>query len=201
MKLDFAVLWDILFPLSDDERILEHIDVAAFASKYDPHETREGTIALSSFKDPEVRAAIHLVKFHAHKKSAELLNSLLQRYLNSLPEDTYLIIPIPLSAKRQRERGHNQVLTVLQHIVNTRYEISSDTLLRRVHTTPQSGLKKQERMRNLRNAFLYKEKNHLLGKHIIILDDVITTGSTLREAKNALRESGAASIRTVAIAH
>jgi ComF family protein len=201
MKLDFEILFDILFPLSDDERLIRAIDARTFISKYDPHEFGEGIISLSSFKDPYIRAAIHLVKFHAHKKSAELLCALLKRYMDSLPHEQYLIIPIPLSSQRERKRGHNQVHTIASPLADERYQLCTEVLFRRVHTPPQTSLKKHDRLINIKNAFLYKESGLLNGQHIIIVDDVTTTGATLKEARKTLKGCGAASIRAIALAH
>lgn len=201
MKLDFGILFDILFPPSEDEKMINTIDPATFLLKFNPRETRDGIVALSSFKDPQVRAAIHLVKFHAHEKSAKLLSQLFKRYLDTLPHQRYHIIPIPLSAKRGRERGHNQTHTIAQQVQSKRYQLSPGMLIRATHTPPQTSLRRKDRIKNMKKAFQYRKQGLLEGEHLILFDDVTTTGSTLREAKKALKMCGAASIRMVALAH
>lgn len=204
MKLNFLQLLQFIFPLSEDEQRIALCAEATFVSKL--HRQQIGDIlALSSFNDTHIRAAIHLAKFHNNKKAVMLLGALLHAWLQILSSHDAIIIPAPLSAQRLRERGYNQVCAIakagLVGIPNI--VIQEDILIKQRHTQPQVSLSKKDRTQNLHGAFTLNEKKaHLLAeKRIILLDDVVTTGSTLKEAKAALLHAHPQSIICVAVAH
>lgn len=101
-----------------------------------------------------------------------------------------LVMPTPLAAKRLAERGFNQS-ALLGRAVALRLEIKflTDGLQRVRETRPQSGLKREERLKNVRGAFACDA--HVEGKRIAIVDDVMTTGATFSEAAKALKNAGA----------
>lgn len=204
MILNFGIFMQLFFPLSDDERCIEQCSAESFARTFHPH-LFESTVVLAPFREPTVRAAIHLVKFHNHPHAVSLLGALLARWLQTLPNEEYLLLPIPLSAKRYRSRGYNQVEVVarigtkmLPHI-----RLNTNVLIRNKNTIPQTSLSKKLRESNVTGAFSVVSSNVsvLKDKKIILLDDVATTGATLKEAKKILHAHGAASITTVALAH
>jgi competence protein ComFC len=75
-----------------------------------------------------------------------------------------------------------------------------DCIERRSYTQTQTQFDRSERRRNLRNAFALRKSSFVVGKNIVLLDDVLTTGSTLHECAVILRESGAESVRAVTVA-
>lgn len=169
---------------------------------YDPH-TIDGTTALAHFREPHISACIHEIKYHDSAKAVELLTVLLEQYFAHHARPC-TIIPLPLSAKRQRERGYNQVERVLTATdLPPHCKIATNILIRTKHTRPQTTLTKEERLTNMVGAF--SASVHSLevvrGQHIIILDDVITTGATLKEARAALAPLSPASITLLALAH
>jgi ComF family protein len=116
----------------------------------------------------------------------------------SLPRPE-LIIPIPLHPRRQQERGFNQSLE-LSRVVATELGIKLDwRVCRRIRATPpQSGLDQRSRKKNLRASFVADDS--LNGRHIVLFDDVITTGATITAASQALSRAGAARIDVWALA-
>jgi len=202
MKLYFAQIIEWLFPLSDDERILASCTQESFLRKFQL-ENVHGIIALSSFKDSSIRAAVHLTKFHHHKKAIKLLSLLLSEYLQTLPHGSYVLLPIPLSSKRERERGYNQVAVIAKEALlhNSSIHLAPHVLRKVRHTPPQTSLSKEERKRNLKDAFVARPDSSLHNTHIILLDDVTTTGTTLLQAKRALSVLSPASITCVALSH
>ncbi len=101
-----------------------------------------------------------------------------------------LVVPIPLSKKRERVRGFNQTLIIAAYFCQEfAYELKFD-LKRIKHQVPQSSLNEQDRLINLQNAFRWTGPN-LKGQSIILLDDVVTTGATLNEAARVLKAAGA----------
>jgi ComF family protein len=120
----------------------------------------------------------------------------LARRAQPLPE---LLIPVPLHRRRLMRRGYNQALElarVLKRTLALPVEAGAAT---RLHATPdQIGQTAAQRRRNLRNAFAVDTK--VAGKHIALLDDVMTTGATLAALARAARKSGAAKIEVWALA-
>lgn len=150
--------------------------------------------------DAPVQQAIHGLKYHAGFLQANLLGELfaqkLGRRAQPFPD---LIIPVPLHRTRLMRRGYNQALEVARIVKqNLDIRIGSD-LAKRVRATPdQIGLSRTQRQKNLRGAFAVDA--HVEGKHIALLDDVMTTGATLSELARVARHAGAAKIEAWAIA-
>jgi ComF family protein len=110
-----------------------------------------------------------------------------------------LIIPIPLSKKRQRWRGFNQAEIIAQEFsAYFNYELSLN-LKRLKHKNPQAALNEAERLENIKSVFAWQGEN-LNNFTIILIDDVITTGATLNEAARVLKEAGAKKIYGLVLA-
>jgi ComF family protein len=204
MRWLFSHVLNVIFPESADEKRIAACTLAEFRNKYHTH-MHAGSIALSSFADPVVRSAIHLNKFHNHTHAQKLLASLLVRYFETLTESSYVLIPIPLSSSRMQARGHNQVVSVLQRTDGSRLHLilKTDILLRTRNTPPQTTLTCRQRSQNMQGAFTIasSHRNSITGSHILLVDDVLTTGATLREAKATLLPHKPASITCLAFSH
>ena len=204
MKLNLLGIIDILFPRSADERLLEDCTVEQFLSKYDPH-TMKDICALSSFADAESRAARQRNKFHNHPKAQELLAGLLALWLCSLSSEGYVLVPLPLSSKRERERGYNQVTVIAQKALrsNSQIKLVTNLLIKNKHTPAQTTLTKAQRHSNVENVFTVHAHGNVPDKTmpLVLLDDVTTTGATLFNAKKSLRKAGYTKVICVALAH
>jgi ComF family protein len=145
----------------------------------------------------------HLVtglKFHARMHSARLLGKLLYDALmdtaQPLPE---MVIPVPLHRGRMRERGFNQALEIAR--VSERLldvPLDDQSVERHAATSPQSGLDARKRRRNIRGAFIVKSQIRV--RHVALLDDVVTTGSTVTELAKTLKRSGVECVDVWAVA-
>lgn len=199
-----SALLNILFPRSKNEILLEGQTPIDFQNKLSIQHANN-IVALSSYKDMHIRAAIHLVKFHNHTHATQLLQALLRAHLTQLHDQKYILIPIPLSPKRLRERGYNQVALIAKKVCGElpHIEYQDDILERTKHSPPQTSLSKEKRVHNVTDAFTCtRTGSHILSNaHILVLDDVTTTGTTLREAAKALQTHKPASITCVALAH
>lgn len=136
-----------------------------------------------------IRYLITSLKFKAEYKNARLLGQLLAEQLRQTAEMPDLILPVPLHKSRYRERGFNQSIEIAR-TVGRELHIPLDltTCRRHLDTPHQSRLTAEQRRKNLKNAFaVVKPVN---ARHIAILDDVMTTGSTVRELASVLKKAG-----------
>src|SRR5690606_34711792 len=105
------------------------------------------------------------------------------------------LVPVPLHPAREREREFNQA-KVLADLLSELSGIPALNALSRVrYTTTQTRLDRRERMENLRGAFELRQTCPVQSRHLLLVDDVLTTGSTLDECARVLRAAGAASVR------
>jgi ComF family protein len=111
-----------------------------------------------------------------------------------------IIVPVPLHPTRQRERGFNQA-ALLAELLSTRISIPCKRVLKRIrYTTTQTALDRAERMENLHNAFRLRKNADVRGLHVLLIDDVLTTGSTLSECARVLKRAGAISVHAATAA-
>ena len=145
---------------------------------------------------------------HRFKYSGEFyLRNVLVDWLQETLEDPRLrnepvdaLVPVPLHPVRIRERGYDQV-QALAELLGRRAKHPVWSCLRRSrYTESQTRFSRAERLRNLRNAFNLRKGSGVLGKNLLLVDDVLTTGSTLDECARVLRQHGAKSVRAVTVA-
>src|SRR2546421_12101149 len=111
-----------------------------------------------------------------------------------------VIIPVPLHPARERERGFNQA-TLLAELLATSTTAPLRTALERTrYTTTQTAYDRAERMENLHGAFRLRKNRDVRGLHVLLIDDVLTTGSTLSECARVLRKAGAVSVHAATAA-
>lgn len=195
----------LVFPLSEDEQIIADISPSDFTHKLQIQNVHS-VVTVTSYSDPAVRAAVHLNKFHRHGDARRLLAALFETWLRAHVTEPAVVIPVPLSKKRERQRGYNQVTIVADEATRSLSHIYVETKLlsRPKHTPPQTTLTRAERLKNMTNAFRARTdlaQGSLAGKHVILLDDVMTTGATLKAAKAALSPLSPSKITCVALAH
>jgi ComF family protein len=105
-----------------------------------------------------------------------------------------IIVPVPLHPTRLRERGFNQA-GLLAELLSARISIRSKRVLKRIrYTTTQTALDRAERIENLHNAFRLRKNADVRGLQVLLIDDVVTTGSTLSECARVLKRAGAISV-------
>jgi ComF family protein len=115
--------------------------------------------------------------------------------------DNGILVPVPLDKKKIKTRGYNQSEELAKELATIlKVPVIVNNLVKIKQTKPQMELSKEEREKNLENAFIIKNPAELAGKKIFLVDDVYTTGSTMEECSKILREIGVKSVWGIAIA-
>jgi ComF family protein len=144
-----------------------------------------------------VRQVIHKFKYGREM----YLRHIVARWLNAAFDDERLrdrtfdiIVPVPLHPARQRERGFNQA-KLLAELLGRQRSIQCQAALERVrYTTTQTLFDRAERMENLHNAFRLRKNVDVRQLRVLLIDDILTTGTTLSECARVLRQAGAVSV-------
>ncbi|SJM92449.1 Phosphoribosyltransferase [Crenothrix polyspora] len=135
------------------------------------------------------RYLITSLKFSANYKNARLLGSLLANYLQTHAERPDLILPVPLYKSRYRERGFNQSIEIARTVAKQlKLPLDVDSCIRHRDTPHQTSLTAKERRHNISNAFSVIKP--ITAQHVALVDDVMTTGSTVHELAAVLKKSG-----------
>jgi len=149
-----------------------------------------GLIAGAYYQPPFNRAVQALKYRHAWAVAPRLVVYLLPPSAQAGLSATVLVVPVPLHAARQRQRGHNQAEVLARLVVKaTGWQITTD-LERTKHTTSQTGLTRAQRQTNVRDAFRWRGPP-LQNRTVLLIDDVATTRSTLNACAAALKAAGA----------
>ena len=151
-----------------------------------------------------MRRLIHLFKYGNRTTLHHTLTKMMFDFINAYQLDMHrfdLVVPIPLSSTRLRERGYNQSQLLAEDIARQfLIEPIYGNLQRIRHTRNQALMGKRERWTNLKGAFRIKYPLLFSGKSILIVDDLLTTGATVSEAAHALKEAGAKTTEVLTLA-
>ena len=157
--------------------------------------------AAVQFEGP-VREAVHRVKFSRRSDLGFSLGQVLARaWLEGRPEPPDCVMAVPLSARRLADRGFNQSSALARAVARAlSVPARAGVLRRRRETVAQSSLGRAERAVNLAGAFQVVQPRVVRARSILVVDDVITTGSTFDEIVSTLRSSGAHKVECIALA-
>ncbi len=198
------VFYTLLFPLTDTGRLVTDATSESIGRLLMPVTLEVHTVGLLPYRHPVVRALIIEAKFHNNQVACERLADILSDYLETIETDRSaftdsqrVLIPVPLSPGRLKERGYNQIEEILKRVNRT---TDPHILVRTVETRPQTKLQRKERLYNVAGAFSVVGTVDPRTQYIVI-DDVTTTGATLNEACETLRAAGAKEVYGIALAH
>ncbi len=165
-------------------------------------------INIFNYKNDQVKEVIYHIKYRGN---TILINSFSEIIYNTIKQNIkakkLYIVPIPLSKERFIERKFNQTellsKSLLKHDKEGLLFYSPHFLKKTKNTTPQTKLKRKERLKNVKKCFSVpeKEKNNIKEKTIVLIDDVTTTGSTLKEARSTFLKEGAKEVFAITLAH
>ncbi len=247
-RLLYSTALDALFPISEVERELfsyskeqafEVLPKAGLTPKMIDStgcETHHRTLGIFAYKDKRISRLVWNIKYKKSTPATEIAGYALRKVVNALlcpdgvidPLTTFVIIPMPITRRRRRERGYNQCELITEEMsryVNKDIPIifENKLLLRVYHTSHQKNKDREERLDLEKDIFKVDSKilNEIMDKintqqydsddipqksfgrnvKFIIVDDVITTGTTIRNAIEAMKEAGLTDVRGVALAH
>lgn len=198
-KADFDICRECLFscPLNEKENI-------------------DWIYSIFDFKDPVVKKSIWLLKYKNKKYFAEFFGEILyEKIIEELSDleifenfKNPILIPVPLSKEKRKERGFNQTELLCENILkhatenNKNFSYLKNIIQKNKNTKNQARIKnKRERIENIKNAFTLKNPEQIKKQNIIIIDDVTTTGATLKEIKKILKQNGARKVIAFTVAH
>lgn len=155
--------------------------------------------------DGELRELIHLLKYEQVEPAANVLGRMLAKAMAKLSPiaDSILVVPVPLHRAKRRQRGFNQAEMIARAAIRTsalHYEFGADVLERTRPTVSQIGLTRAQRIENVRGAFRVAHLNRVAGRAILLVDDVLTTGTTASECARILRKAGAEKVWVATVA-
>ena len=154
--------------------------------------------------EPNLKNLMHLLKYQKEKRLGTFFGKwLADRYSDQLREwNIDWIVPVPLHARKRRKRGYNQSELIARGLATeNNFKIAYNVLRRTRNTPTNTGLPAPKRIENVSGAFVVNPKINPAAKRILLIDDVITTGSTLNACAEPLKKAGAAAVFALAIAH
>jgi ComF family protein len=161
--------------------------------------------------DPQLMAVVHRFKYAGKTQLAAPLGGLLRdaymRFWNR--EEVDLILPVPLHALKFQKRGFNQSYLLIRRWKSNFApragevgdpSVVTDALIRSSATVSQTGLGRQQRLKNIKGAFTVKKPEKVIAKKILLVDDVYTTGATVNECARVLLKAGAEQVDVLTVA-
>lgn len=200
---NFAFILDLIFPdncvgCKEPGTILceKCLFSVEFLDSKDPRK-KDGILSACDYNSPLLARIVHELKYKGIKRLAEPCASLIYEFLNKGNikfDNSWIITAVPMHEYKLKVRGFNQselIAKELASFMNLDYE----PLLEKVrHTAPQISLDKRARKSNLDGCFKIAEGRIVKGKKILVIDDVVSTGSTMSECLKTLREEGTSEV-------
>jgi ComF family protein len=167
-----------------------------------PHVTKA---AAYGAYDGGLRELIHLLKYERVEPAAGVLGRMLEDAIQklSIRADSILVVPVPLHSSKRRERGFNQAELIAHAALKKNTfpcEMGADVLERTRPTVSQIGFTRPQRVENIRGAFRVRHPNRVSGRNVLLVDDVLTTGTTVSECARILRKAGADNVWVATVA-
>jgi ComF family protein len=154
-------------------------------------------------KSGKVQRMLHAIKYQNQKELAEFLGELYAEDLvkENILSDTDIIMPIPLHPKKLKARGFNQSEWFAKGIAKLILKpVNGFSLERKKETATQTNKKKYQRWENVDGIFYLKQPELFVNKHVLLVDDVITTGATIEAAWQALKDVEGIKVSVISIA-
>jgi ComF family protein len=150
-----------------------------------------------------IRKLIHLLKYQGRQDVGRMLGRLYGSVLagSGFMDRIDMIVPVPLDPARERRRGYNQSRCIAEGLAESRsLPVRSDILYRTGKSDSQTRRGRYERWENVEGLFAVRNTSEIQGRHLLLVDDVITTGSTIEASVNALHDTGEVCVSVAALA-
>ncbi len=152
-------------------------------------------------KNVNTRRVIHQIKYHGRTDLALYLGRLLADHWSLQAKEIDFLVPVPLHPKRAMQRGYNQSEWIARGVSQqTGIPVVANALKREGKASSQTTKSRSERMVSIEKAFWGKAQCFPIGSHILLIDDIITTGATLQAAIDALAQTGCATVSVLSLA-
>jgi len=155
-------------------------------------------------KGGNVQELIHQLKYKGKKNVGIFLGKAFGNDLSKSPlfNSIDCIIPVPLHPKKERKRGFNQSLVISEGISETLQKpVLNDNLIRLVHTSTQTKKSRYSRWENVKDVFGIKSPEQLVNQHVLLIDDVLTTGATLESCAQKILEIDGTTVSVATLAY
>ena len=169
----------------------------------DPKDTSLEKSWSCCYYEDTVKDCIHLFKYSGYVGLSDVFRDIMINFAkkNKINSDIDIVVPVPAFGVKKRERSYNHA-EVLANSLSENFNIPCDSKnLRKIKwTQSQSELDKTKRTKNLKDSFLVVDKEIFKGKNVLLVDDVYTTGATIKECAKALRDAKAGKIYSFTLA-
>lgn len=155
-------------------------------------------------KDSLVQQMLHRVKYGGRKEIGTFMGTLIGADLKMAGwcKNINALIPLPLNSKKQKKRGYNQAELICDGIsMQTNIPVYNDVIIRKRNTETQTHKSRAERWNNIEGKFELVNATKVMNKHILLVDDVVTTGATLESCGNELLKSDGLQLSIAAFAY
>lgn len=208
---------DLVFPvkcISCGKNGIDFCGKCLSDAPYAERETIKWIFPIYDYRHPPIKKALWLLKYKGKKRLASIFAEIMYgKILEELSElsvmenfRNIILIPIPLSAKRYRERGYNQAELICKELARIdeekNFKLEKNILIKPKETEHQARIDaRAERLKNIVGSFAIKNAESVVGRNIILIDDITTTGATLNEAKKILKQNDAKKVIAFTVAH
>ena len=211
---------NIVFPVNCMECGASGVDLCSACLARSPsaeRETAKWIFPIFDYRHPPIKKALRLFKYNGKKNLAAifaeiLYGKIIEELSDLTPMENFndpLLVPIPLSKKRQRERGYNQAKLICKELTKINdlrrsvdMKLETNVLIKPKETEHQARIEaRQVRLKNVVGSFALQNPLLVKNRNIILIDDITTTGATLNEAKKVLKQAGAKKVIAFTVAH
>ena len=213
--LDFILDDSEIMKLSRETNLPEFINYLNNNFNQNKKKDLKGFMHLYNYESEEIKELIWQLKFNDNYRVAFIFGFGLFKEIKEIfikkdyASDIFYLIPIPVHKKRRRERGYNQCEWICENIMKNiksaggiNIEYKKNILIRKIYTAKQSRQKiRKDRLKATEDIYNINKSVEVHGKNFILIDDVYTTGATVKEARRTLLASGANKILILTIAH
>lgn len=217
MRWVINIFWELLYPSSClGCQIKGEIVCSNCIFKINRNEKEQGgdIIAIFQYHDPLVKKLIWNLKYYHHPYLGQKIGAMLyDETIEDIADlktftmgSSIIVIPVPISKNKLKIRGYNQVEKIAMGFCERGRQgifiLKNNLIYKKIETIPQARINNREkRLKNIKGSFQIKNPSQIIGKTIIVIDDVTTTGGTMNEIINILKKEGAKKVLGLVLAH